>query len=53
MSSRLKPGVRYFLVVLFAVGFGALMYVLNQNGVDKQMMSLSEIYDAIKSMIGK
>lgn len=53
MSSRLKPGVRYFLVVLFAVGFGALLYVLNQNGVDKQMMSLSEIYDAIKSLIGK
>ncbi len=53
MSSRLKPGVRYFLVVLFAVGFGALMYVLNQNGVDKQMMSLSEIYDAIKLLIGK
>lgn len=53
MSSRLKPGVRYFLVVLFAVGFGALMYVLNQNGVDKQMMSLSEIYDAIKSLVGK
>ena len=29
------------------------MYVLNQNGVDKQLMSLSEIYDAIKSLIGK
>ena len=53
MSSRLKPGVRYFLVILFAIGFGALMYVLNQNGVDKQLMSLSEVLDAVKSLIGK
>ncbi len=53
MSSRLKPGVKYFLVILFAVGFGALMYVLNQNGVDKQLMSWPEIFDAVRSMIGK
>lgn len=53
MSARLRPGVKYFLVILFAVGFGALMYVLNQNGVDKQLMSLSEVFDAVKSMIGK
>lgn len=53
MSARLKPGVKYFLVILFAVGFGALMYVLNQNGVDKQLLSLSELFDIIKTLIGK
>ncbi len=52
MSSRLRPGVKYFLVVVFAVGFGALMYVLNQNGVDKQLMSLSELWDVIKTLLG-
>ncbi len=53
MSARLRPGVKYFLVILFAVGFGALMYVLNQHGVDKQLMSLSELFDVVKTLIGK
>lgn len=53
MSARLRPGFRYLLIILFAVGVGALLWVMNQNGVDKQLMSLSEIFDVIKGFFGK
>lgn len=53
MSARLKPGVKYILIILFAIGVGALLKCLNASGVNEEnMYTIDKAYEDVKELVG-